>query len=170
MYSYSRSLRAALLGSALSLAPILCAAAVAAELGVDAPIAALSGAASATEHSDANATPLETVIVTGVPTAGGRRKLETSYSEVTLSQETIKESNATDFGDLLKLSPGTYVESSGGPTGNNVEVAGFPGSGQLAFGSFELNGVPVYPTSVQTNLDLTSLFQVDDSMDRVEIV
>jgi hypothetical protein len=177
MYSYSRSLRAALLGSALSLAPILCvAAATAAEPNKDAPIATAaaapsgSAASGATDKSDPNVTTLEAIVVTGVPTAGGRKKLETSYSEVTLSQETIKESNATDFGDLMKLSPGVYVESSGGPTGNNIEVAGFPGSGQLAFGSFELNGVPIYPTSVQTNLDLTSLFQVDDSMDRLEIV
>jgi hypothetical protein len=113
---------------------------------------------------------LEEVVVTGVPTVGGRKKLDTSYSETTLSQEAIKEANPTVFSDLLTLSPGVYVESSGGPTGNNIEVAGFPGSGQLAFGSFELNGVPIYPTSIQTNLDLTSLFQVDDTLQRLEIV
>lgn len=113
---------------------------------------------------------LETVVVTGVATAGGRIKLDTSYSETSLSQEQVKVANPTTFADLLKSSPGVYVESSGGPTGVNLEVAGFPGSGAPSHSSFELNGVPIFPTSFQTNLEPTAMFRVDDAMERMEMV
>src|ERR1700759_1241976 len=61
---------------------------------------------------------LQEVVVTA--NVGGLKKLETGYSVTTLSEEQIKEANATSTADFLKASPGIYPEASGGNTGANV--------------------------------------------------
>ncbi len=129
-------------------------------------------ATSAAEHADSQAVSSDVtqVVITGVATHGGRKKLDTSYSETSLSQDQIDQANANTFADALRASPGVYVESSGGPTGVNLEVAGFPGTGAPANASFQLNGVPIFPTSFQTNLEPTAMFRLDDTLQRLEIV
>src|SRR4029453_2818773 len=72
---------------------------------------------------------LETVVVTGSAIAGGVKKLEASYNIVTANEEQIRQSNPRSTADLLKISPGMWPESTGGQTGANIEIAGFPGGG-----------------------------------------
>ena len=71
---------------------------------------------------------LETVVVTG-SALGGVKKLEASYNIVTANEEQIRQSNPKSTADLLKISPGMWPETSGGQTGANIEIAGFPGGG-----------------------------------------
>ena len=76
-----------------------------------------------------NATTLDTVVVSGTAQAGGVKKLEASFNIVTANAEQIKQANPKSTADLLKISPGMWPESSGGQTGANIEIAGFPGGG-----------------------------------------
>ena len=169
----AKSLRAVLLGSVLCGAPLLGAQAFA--QGADAPTTA---APAGTPASVAAAKPVEAsgpaqlseIVVTGVATAGGIKKFDAAYSVTTLSREQIKETNSITFADVLKSSPGLYVESSGGPTGANVEVAGFPGSGGSPYVTVELNGASVFSSSSQGYLESTSMFRLDDSVQRIELV
>ena len=84
-----------------------------------------SGAAGlAQAGAAADAQSLETVVVTATPVAVKKR--DASYSIVVADAEEIKESNPKSTADLMRISPGIWPESTGGQTGANIEVAGFP--------------------------------------------
>jgi outer membrane receptor protein involved in Fe transport len=118
-----------------------------------------------------NASTLQQVVVTGNATIGGVKKIDAAYSVTSMSAQQIKEANPVSAADLLKQSPGIFSESSGGQTGANIEVAGFPSGGDAPYVAFQLNGSPVYPQSDLSFLDLSSLMRIpDDTIDRVEIV
>ena len=113
---------------------------------------------------------LDQVVVTGTATSGGVKKIDASYSVTTATAQQIKEFNPKSSADLLKMSPGVYPESSGGQTGANIEVAGFPGGGDAPYVTFQLNGSPLYPMSTLSFMDNSSMFRLDDTIDRAEIV
>ena len=117
-----------------------------------------------------NTKNLEQVVVTGNAAFGGVKKLDASYSITTLTAEQISQANLTSANDLLKASPGLYVESSGGQTGANIEVAGFPGSGGSPYVTIGIQGVPFYPMAGLGNLEQGSLLRIDDTIDRAELV
>lgn len=119
---------------------------------------------------NANTTSLQQVVVTGTATYGGVKKIDASYSITSADAEQIREANPVSSADLLKMSPGVYPESSGGETGANIEVAGFPGGGDAPYATFEMNGSPLYPMSTLSFMDNSSMFRLDDTIDRVEIV
>jgi outer membrane receptor protein involved in Fe transport len=110
---------------------------------------------------------LDQVVVTGAPTASGVKKLDASFSITTATAEQIKELNPVSVADLLKISPGVYPESSGGQTGANIEVAGFPSDSGAPFVTFEMNGSPLFP--VWEYFD-DAMVRLDDTIDRVEIL
>jgi hypothetical protein len=114
---------------------------------------------------------LQEIIVTATPSVGGLKRLDAAFSEVSLSQEQIKEANLTAGADLLKWSPGVYVESSGGSgAGANVEVAGFPSFSLSPYVTYQLNGASLFPMAGQVFLEGTSLLRPDDTLQRVEMV
>jgi outer membrane receptor protein involved in Fe transport len=117
--------------------------------------------------SSQNATTLNQVVVTGNPTFGGIRKIDASYSITTATSEQIKELNPVSTADLLKMSPGVYPESSGGQTGANIEVAGFPSDSGAPFVTLQMNGSPLFP---QWEYFTDAMFRLDDTIDRVEAV
>ncbi|HEY2783017.1 MAG TPA: TonB-dependent receptor [Steroidobacteraceae bacterium] len=121
-------------------------------------------AAAAPSESSA----LEEVVVTA--SATGVRKLDASYNIVSIDSEAIKQFNPKSTADLLKLSPGIWPESSGGQTGANIEIAGFPGGGDAPFFSNMIQGSPLYGMSSLSFMDSSSLLRIDDTIDRVEIV
>jgi outer membrane receptor protein involved in Fe transport len=110
---------------------------------------------------------LNEVVVTGAATATGVKKLDASFSITTATAEQIKELNPVSVADLLKISPGVYPESSGGQTGANIEVAGFPSDSGAPFVTFEMNGSPLFP--VWEYFD-DAMVRLDDTIDRVEIL
>jgi len=111
---------------------------------------------------------LQEVVVTA--SATGVKKLDASYNIVTVDQNLIKEANPKSTADLLKVSPGIWPESSGGQTGANIEVAGFPSGGDAPFFTNMIEGMPLYGMPNLSFMDSSSLFRVDDTIDRVEVV
>ena len=111
---------------------------------------------------------LQAVVVTA--NAGGVKKLDASYNVVSADREQIKLANPKSTADLLKISPGIWPESSGGETGANIEIAGFPGGGDAPFFTNMVNGTPLYGMPSLSFMDSSSLFRLDDTIERVEIV
>lgn len=117
-----------------------------------------------------NATTLDTVVVSGTAQAGGVKKLEASFNIVTANAEQIKQANPKSTADLLKISPGMWPESSGGQTGANIEIAGFPGGGDAPYFSTLLMGSPLYGMPTLSFFETTSMFRLDDTVEAVEIL
>ncbi|WP_430390483.1 TonB-dependent receptor [Dyella sp. 20L07] len=117
--------------------------------------------------ADKTVQSLDQVVVTGNSTAGGIRKIDASYSITTATLEQIKELNPVSVADLLKVSPGVYPESSGGQTGANIEVAGFPSDSGAPFVSLQLNGSPLFP---KWDYFTDAMVRLDDTIDRLEAV
>jgi outer membrane receptor protein involved in Fe transport len=111
---------------------------------------------------------LEEIVVTA--TATGVRKLDASYNIISANAEQIKQANPKSTADVLKLSPGIWPESSGGQTGANIEIAGIPGGGDAPFFTNMIEGSPMYGMPSLSFMDSSSLFRLDDTIDRVEIV
>jgi len=112
---------------------------------------------------------LQTVVVTATATAV--RKLDASYNIVSASTQQIAMSDPSSVAAIYKLSPGVWPEASGGPTGVNVDVAGFPlGGGDSPYSTTMLEGLPLYGSPFLSFMDNTSLIRMDDTVDRVEIV
>lgn len=123
------------------------------------------------QNPDAKTTQtLDQVVVTGAPTYAGVKKLDASFSITTANQHEIKKANPSSSADLLKIVPGIWAESSGGQTGANIELAGFPGGGDAPFVTFALNGSPVYPVPTLSFMANGSLFRIDDTVERVEVL
>ncbi|MGA8095448.1 MAG: TonB-dependent receptor plug domain-containing protein, partial [Steroidobacteraceae bacterium] len=116
-----------------------------------------------------NIQSLQTVVVTATATAV--RKLDASYNIVAASAQQIAMADPGSAAEIYKLSPGVWPETSGGPTGVNVDVAGFPlGGGDSPYSTTMLEGLPLYGSPFLSFMDNTSLIRMDDSVDRVEIV
>lgn len=111
------------------------------------------------------------IIVTASATAGGVKKMDASFSAVSLDQEALKSSGLTASADVLKASPGVFIESSGGPgAGANIEVVGFPSNSLSPYATFQLNGSSLFPMAGQTYLDGDLWLRPDDTIQRVELV
>ncbi|MBP3983508.1 TonB-dependent receptor [Pseudoxanthomonas helianthi] len=119
--------------------------------------------------AQSSTTTLDTLVVTGSVT-GGVKKLEASYNIVTATEEQIKQSNPKSTADLLKISPGMWPESSGGQTGANIEIAGFPGGGDAPYFTTMLMGSPLYGMPTLSFFETTTIFRLDDTISTVEIL
>src|SRR5690606_17856452 len=153
--------------------------AVMARYALSAAIAAvLAGPALAQEQDEGarsqqdnqNVTSLDTIVVSGTATSGGVKKLEASFNIVTATAEQIRMANPKSTADLLKISPGMWPESTGGQTGANIEIAGFPGGGDAPYFSTLLMGSPLYGMPTLSFFETTSMFRLDDTIEAVEIL
>lgn len=110
----------------------------------------------------------EEIIVTG--TAGGaeQRKVEASFAISTLDEEAIARFAPSSTADLFKAVPGVWVESSGGVAGANINLRGFPGTGDAPFVTLQLEGMPIYTPPSLSFLENSSLFRIDETIERVE--
>ena len=143
--------------------------------GLAAVITSLSAApvfaqaeAETPDGTDENSS-LETIVVTG-SAIGGVKKLEASYNIVTANEEEIRRANPKSTADLLKISPGMWPESSGGQTGANIEIAGFPGGGDAPYFTTLLMGSPLYGMPTLSFFETTSIFRLDDTVRSAEIL
>lgn len=110
---------------------------------------------------------LQEVVVTA--TATRITKLNASYNIVTADRNLIKQSNPLSSADVLKLAPGIWPEASGGQTGANIEVAGLPSGGDSPFFTNMIEGLPLYGMPNLSFMDSSSLFRLDDTIQRIEI-
>ena len=152
-------------GVAAAVAGILYASAAGLAYGAEAAAdqAAAAGTTAASGES------LQEVVVTA--TAQSVKKLDASYSIVSLSQNDIAMANPASASDIYKLSPGVWPENSGGQTGVNIDVAGFPnGGGDSPYFTTMIQGSPVYGSPFLSFMDNSSLVRMDDTVERVEIV
>ena len=142
--------------------------------GVAAAVAGiLYGASGAAVAQEAVATKsgesLQEVVVTA--TAQSVKKLDASYSIISASAEDIAMANPASTAEIYKLSPGVWPEASGGQTGVNIDVAGFPlGGGDSPYFTTMVQGTPLYGSPFLSFMDNSSLFRLDDTIERVEIV
>ncbi|MGN6788126.1 MAG: TonB-dependent receptor [Rhodanobacteraceae bacterium] len=151
-----------------ALSPIAWAGSPAAPAGTGQAAAPATNPDRAQKNKQEKTQTLQTVVVTA--SATGVKKLDASYSIVTANREEIRQSNPVSVADLLKISPGIWPESTGGQTGANIEIAGFPGGGDAPFFTNMINGSPIYGMSSLSFMDSSSLFRLDDTIQRVEIV
>lgn len=134
-----------------------------------APANASNAPSSKTKRPEAART-LDQVVVTGSASTGGIRQIDASYAITTLSLDAIKDISPSSTADLLKAVPSVWVESSGGQTGANIFVRGFPGAGDARFVTVELDGSPLYGSSGLSFMSTPDLFRIDDSVERVEVL
>ena len=112
---------------------------------------------------------LQEVVVTA--TAQAVKKLDASYNIVSASLQDIQMANPGSASDVYKLSPGVWPENSGGQTGVNIDVAGFPnGGGDSPYFTTMLQGSPVYGSPFLSFMDNSSFVRMDDTVERIEIV
>lgn len=110
------------------------------------------------------------IVVTGNTNREGQRKIDASYSISTASALQIREVQPTSTADLLKIVPGVWVESSGGQAGANVFIRGFPSTGDAPFLTVQMNGSPIIAPSSLSFLENSSIFRLDDTVERMEVL
>jgi hypothetical protein len=131
--------------------------------------AADQAAAASSAEAPAGGESLQEVVVTA--SAQAVKKLDASYNIVSASMQDIEMANPASASDIYKLSPGIWPENSGGQTGVNIDVAGFPdGGGDSPFFTTMLQGSPLYGAPYLSFMDNSSLIRFDDTVERVEIV
>src|SRR5512146_2516737 len=113
---------------------------------------------------------LQEVVVTGTPEVSGVRLLDASFPVSSASLQQIHLALPSSAADILKIFPGLWAESSGGETGANIEVAGFPGGGDAPYVTYQIEGSPVYPAPSLAFMDNSSLLRLDDTIERIEVV
>ena len=87
---------------------------------------------------------VEQIIVTGTASGTAIRKVDASYATTSLSAEDILKLAPKSTAELFRAVPGVWAESSGGVSGANVFVRGFPSGGDAPFLTVQLQGVGVY--------------------------
>jgi iron complex outermembrane receptor protein len=149
--------------------------ALAQEGGAGAPEGAASAAAAdaksgRTDKEEKDLTQVQQVVVTGNVRREGMLKKEAGYSITTADAEQIKDAAATSTADLLKIVPGVFVETTGGQAGANIRVRGFPEAGDSPYATIQMNGSPIYAAPSLSFLEGSSLFRIDDTVERVEVL
>lgn len=106
----------------------------------------------------------EQIIVTGTASGTAVRKVDSSYATTSLDADMIKKLAPKSTADLFKAIPGVWAESSGGVSGANVFVRGFPGSGDAPFLTVQLQGAPIYHPPTLSFLENSTMFRVDETI------
>ncbi|GGD50385.1 TonB-dependent receptor [Lacimicrobium alkaliphilum] len=110
----------------------------------------------------------EQIIVTGTPTGTAMRKVDASFAVTNLSAEAIKKLAPKSTADLFKAVPGVWAESSGGVSGANVFVRGFPGGGDAPFLTVQMEGAPLFQPPTLSFLENSTLFRIDETVSFME--
>jgi len=110
----------------------------------------------------------EKIVVTGTFSGKSVAKEEASFSISSFSEEDIKKLAPKSTADLFKAIPGVWSESSGGVSGANVFVRGFPGGGDAPFLTVQLQGAPIFPPPTLSFLENSSLFRLDETVEFME--
>ncbi len=138
----------------------------------DAPAAAASAVDNRADRTkdEKSLIASQQVVVTGNTRREGIAKKEAGYSITTADAEQIKDAAPTNTADLLKIVPGVYVETTGGEAGANIRVRGFPEAGDSPYATIQMNGSPIYATPSLSFIEGSSLFRIDDTIERVEVL
>lgn len=136
---------------------------------------ALAGTAMAQEQAntqdgteEATTESTEVIVVSGTPGGAGIRKIDASFAVTNIDANDISKIAPKSTADLFKAIPGVWVESSGGESGANIWVRGFPGGGDAPFLTIALDGSPIYPPSTLSFLENSQIFRIDETIQMVE--
>ena len=119
-------------------------------------------------HAAEDAKPLDEIVVTGVTNAKGERKQDAPFAITTVTEEALRDAAPSSTANLVKLVPGMWSEVTGGQSGPNVLVRGFPSGGDAPYVTFQLDGLPIYPVSTLSFMDNSTQIRLDDTVSRVE--
>jgi iron complex outermembrane recepter protein len=111
---------------------------------------------------------LQELVVTGVANAKGERKQDAPFAITTISEEQLLDAAPTSTANVTKLVPGLWAETTGGQSGPNVEVRGFPTGSDAPFVTYQIDGLPIYPTSTLSFLDNSTQIRLDDTVANFE--
>ena len=111
---------------------------------------------------------VEIIVVSGTPAGAGINKKDASFAITNVDAGSIEKLAPKSTADLFKAVPGVWVESSGGESGANVFVRGFPGGGDAPFLTVSLEGSPVYPAPTLSFLENSTLFRLDETIESME--
>ncbi len=111
----------------------------------------------------------DVIIVTGTSGAGIRRQ-DAAFAVTTVDAAAIDQISPASTADLFKAIPGVSAESSGGQSGANIFVRGYPSGGDSDFVTLQVEGVPYFPPPTLSFLDNAQLFRIDETLQRVEAV
>ena len=142
-------------------------AALAQDAGAAADPAPVAAAAAPTAEVQKE---IQQVVVTGTSSSRGTRKLDTPFSITTANEEQLKAAAPSSSADVLKIVPGVYAEATGGQSGANIQVRGFPSGSDSPFVSVQMEGNPVFPVPVLSFFEGSSAFRLDDMVERVEVL
>ena len=107
---------------------------------------------------------IEQIIVTGTASGNAIRKVDASYASTSLSAEDILKLAPKSTAELFRAIPGVWSESSGGVSGANVFVRGFPTGGDAPFLTVQLQGIGIYTPPSVSFLENSTLFRVDETI------
>ena len=134
---------------------------------ISAAAGASAFAADTPASNDTTATVAEIVVV-GASNAQGQKKQDAAYAITTANEQAILNAAPTSAADLVKLVPGLFAETTGGVSGPNIEVRGFPTAGDAPFVSMQLDGLPIFPVATLSFLDNSTQLRLDDTVKRME--
>ncbi|TDF42276.1 TonB-dependent receptor [Alteromonadaceae bacterium M269] len=107
---------------------------------------------------------VEQIIITGTASGTAERKVDTSFAITNLSADDIERLSPKSTADIFKAIPGVWSESSGGVSGANVFVRGFPGGGDAPFVTVQLQGAPIFSPPTLSFLENSTLFRFDETI------
>lgn len=122
----------------------------------------------AQEPSATDDTKTEVIVVSGTPGGAGIRKIDASFAVTNIDADDIARLAPKSTADLFKAIPGVWSESSGGESGANVFVRGFPGGGDAPFLTISLEGSPIYPAPTLSFLENSQMFRLDETIETME--
>ena len=122
------------------------------------------------DSSEKSTETLDTVVVTGSASGEGVKKIDASYTITSASLAEMKEANPLSVADLLRISPGVYPASSGGPTGANIQVVGYPTGANAPYVTLQMMGSPIYGESSVAWMENSSMIRLDDTIERIELL
>ena len=148
----------------VSFKPALTALAVAVSMGFHASTLAQEAAESAPDGDAEQQNLYEQIVVTGTASGQAVKKVDASFAITSLGAEDIKKLVPKSTADIFKAVPGVWAESSGGVSGANVFVRGFPSTGDAPFLTVQLQGVPVFQPPTLSFLENSTLFRFDETI------
>ena len=111
------------------------------------------------------------IVVTGVVSAAGKNKIDTSVSVSSLDSAAIAASNPTNLAEVFRQLPGIRSESSSGGGNSNINVRGIPiSTGGAKFLSMQEDGLPILLFGDHLFAPADGFYKSDSTLARVESV
>jgi iron complex outermembrane receptor protein len=134
----------------------------------DATAPAAAPAATASDAGNAPSLGLNEIVVTG--NSAKTEKFKASYAISTQNKQDLQDKQPRSVVDVFKSLPGVTVENSGGEGGGeNVVIRGLPFAGFRLLDVQE-DGLPLFHSNYERELNADELFRVDLNTTRAEIV